>query len=340
MNSRPSISYLTVGAFLAALLFANVAENVAASSKEAPVRPWEQLFSVQCLAGGRCFAAGSKGLLMTSLDGGVTWSRDTVAESPGSRLKQDLDIYCVRLDPHGRKGWIVGEAGLVMRTVDGGLSWVRQASPVGERLFKVALSTADSACAVGVNGNLICTADAGANWQRRRVNDLALYDVTFADPNNGWAAGEYQTILHTADGGRTWRIQHGGIRSSSATPPNFALAFSDAEHGVALGQGGAVLVTANGGTDWRDGGTVAAAQSVFAAVYSGESSAKILWAAGAGGSILQRVPDGHWRAYRALAASDLTDIAVERESGVAVGMNGTILRRQTGDVWIPVAAER
>lgn len=104
-------------------------------------------FSVQCLSDGRCFAAGSKGLLLKSANGGHSWTRHVVHESPGTALRQDLDLYCVRFAANGHAGWIVGEGGLVMRTIDGGLSWMRQMSPVSERLFKVALSTANAACA-------------------------------------------------------------------------------------------------------------------------------------------------------------------------------------------------
>jgi photosystem II stability/assembly factor-like uncharacterized protein len=340
-NPKQSVRRALLLTLLAASLGGGGDGRAAASgNSEVPLRQWDQLFSVQCLAGGKCFAAGSKGLLFTSPDAGRTWSRHVVEESPGGVLHQDLDLYCVRFAADGRKGWIVGEEGLVMRTVDGGVSWQRQSDPVSERLFKVALSTPDAGCAVGANGTLVCTSDGGANWQQRGLNDLALYDVTFTTPNNGWAAGEFETILHTGDGGKTWRIQHGGRRSSSTIPPYFALAFSDPSHGVALGQGGVVLATADGGANWRDAGAVAGHHSVFAAVYPGASSPKVLWVAGAAGAILRQEPDGVWRAYRVVGSHDLTDLALDAGLALAVGMNGTILRMENDRSWVAAVAER
>ena len=121
--------------------------------------------------------------------------------------------------------------------------------------------------------------------------------------------------------------------------PYFALAFSDANHGIALGQGGVVLTTADGGVAWRHAGGIAGTASVFAAAYSDEAPQKVLWAAEAAGTILEQEPGGNWRSYRSFGGYDLTDLAFDGGLGVAVGMNGTILLRQSGNSWVPVVVE-
>src|SRR2546423_15161433 len=46
--------------------------------------------------------------------------------------------------------------------------------------------------------------------------DLRFTDVFFVSADVGWVAGQAGTILHTVDGGATWRVQRGG----GAPPPH------------------------------------------------------------------------------------------------------------------------
>ena len=63
--------------------------------------------------------------------------------------------------------------------------------------------------------------------------DLTLWDVFFVTVDEGWAAGDAGTILHTTDGGATWSAQLGGDPNSSEKA--FAdLRFVDATHGWAV----------------------------------------------------------------------------------------------------------
>lgn len=75
-----------------------------------------------------------------------------------------------------------------------------------------------------------------------------LFDVHFADKDNGWIAGNTGTILNTTDGGITWNEQ--------TTPPNntyYCVYFSDAMHGWAGGFGGRLIHTTDGGSNWING---------------------------------------------------------------------------------------
>jgi photosystem II stability/assembly factor-like uncharacterized protein len=65
-------------------------------------------------------------------------------------------------------------------------------------------------------------------WEKK----LDLRSVTFVDGERGWIVGNLGTILHTADGGRTWTVQE--------TPVDQELRgvdFIDAKHGWAVGGG-------------------------------------------------------------------------------------------------------
>jgi photosystem II stability/assembly factor-like uncharacterized protein len=88
-------------------------------------------------------------------------------------------------------------------------------------------------------------------------DDAALRDVTFVDPQWGWAVGDHGVIWHTQDGGATWR------RQSAPTAETLrGVSFVDRRHGMVVGGArepddgrgtsrGVVLVTYDGGAEWR-----------------------------------------------------------------------------------------
>jgi photosystem II stability/assembly factor-like uncharacterized protein len=73
-----------------------------------------------------------------------------------------------------------------------------------------------------------------------------LFSVSFPTEKDGWVSGRWGTILHTADGGKTW------IRQESGT--NFTLSsiyFVDSKNGWAVGNEGTILHTQDGGKTWE-----------------------------------------------------------------------------------------
>jgi hypothetical protein len=69
-----------------------------------------------------------------------------------------------------------------------------------------------------------------------------LYGVSFVDVNTGWAVGDLGTILHTTDGGATWRRQ-----STSTLSSLVGVSFVDANTGNVVGLEGTILRTTTGG---------------------------------------------------------------------------------------------
>jgi photosystem II stability/assembly factor-like uncharacterized protein len=86
---------------------------------------------------------------------------------------------------------------------------------------------------------------------------VALYNVKFSDPQNGWVCGQDGLILHTTDGGETWQKQSSGTKF-----PIFALSFIDRNHGWAVAQQATYLHTANGGETWEEGHIEASVEGV------------------------------------------------------------------------------
>ena len=84
--------------------------------------------------------------------------------------------------------------------------------------------------------------------------DARLNDVCFVDATHGWAVGDRGTVLHTEDGGKTWRE-----RISEVECPLKSVWFLDHKIGWAVGgasepytrrSAGVVLRTENGGRSW------------------------------------------------------------------------------------------
>jgi photosystem II stability/assembly factor-like uncharacterized protein len=295
------------------------------------VTPWDAFYSVAFLSSGKCQVVGGQGALLTSTDGGATWTRRAIAE------RGDLswsDLYSIRFAADGETGWIGGEGGLILKTTDGGATWKAQPSGTTENIFRIAVVDPQTAHATGTNGLLMGTTDGGEHWQPETFKGgLIFFDIAFPDARDGWAVGEFETIIHTADGGKTWTPQMGGKRANFKLPALFAVRFADAQHGWAAGQGGTLLRTDDGGATWQPL-TQPSAAPMYSVAYAGGTSgsaAAELWGSGEGGALL-RVALGAGAApptELAPTVFDLSDIAFHGSNGVAVGLGGTIVR--TGD---------
>ena len=95
-------------------------------------------------------------------------------------------------------------------------------------------------------GQIWKTTDAGATWAlKQTVGNIGLWQIHFADENNGWFVGEFGTIGKTTDGGETWLGQFSGtnvnLRSVYFHTPNI---------GWIVGKDETRLRTTNGGSTW------------------------------------------------------------------------------------------
>src|SRR5213593_5078779 len=73
-----------------------------------------------------------------------------------------------------------------------------------------------------------------------------LYGVKAMSASEAWAVGNFGSIYHTADAGKTWET-----RDSGTKVPLFGIDFADAEHGWIVGKLSTILATADGGKTWK-----------------------------------------------------------------------------------------
>lgn len=109
----------------------------------------------------------------------------------------------------------VGERGHVLLSEDG-QAWTQpEVVPTRSALTAVAVQNT-SVWAVGHDGIILHSADAGRTWERQRADPRPpdsfdpdqgrpLLDVLFVDERRGWAIGAYSLLLETDDAGQSWR---------------------------------------------------------------------------------------------------------------------------------------
>lgn len=102
-------------------------------------------------------AAGARGHVLTSVDGGESWE-----QSSGVPVRATL----TRIDAAGGELWAVGHDSVILHSADRGRSWTLQ--------------------------------HFEPEWEQ------PLLDVLFLDSRRGFAVGAYSLFMTTTDGGETW----------------------------------------------------------------------------------------------------------------------------------------
>ncbi len=172
-------------------------------------------------AGGR---VGGPAALMTSLDGGASWTSQDVSGLTG----MILDIKFISAST----GFIAGASAaderrshaLVLKTSDGGQTWrkVYESKRPMENTWKLAFPTSTTGYVTvlsydpdpaNVRRYVAKTIDGGDSWRELRVADdkaLIEYGVAFIDARHGWIGGD-PGGYETRDGGASWRPANMGV---------------------------------------------------------------------------------------------------------------------------------
>ena len=221
----------------------------------------DRFYGVYAMTADRALVVGHGGKILETDDGGASWKR--VPSGTGYQALYDITFG------DRDHGWIVGQDGLILHTADGGKSWERQKSGTDRYLFRVTALDRDRAWAVGDRSVFAATTDGGRTWSARKLEtgddvggglaiataDPVFYDVWFANPTTGWISGEFGKLLHTTDGGTTWKEQHKVLMGDEFfdvldLPTLFGMHFVNDREGVAVGIDARIARTWNGGETW------------------------------------------------------------------------------------------
>ncbi len=319
--------------FVVLLLFGTV--SVADPLEEISHR--DKLYAITA-RGDDVFVTGYPGLLLVSRDRGKSFQ----AIDPGTRNA----LFSIDISASGR-GVIVGRGGMVLVTDDGGKSWQHKKSGVHEHLFGVALTPAGGAWAVGNFGTVIHSPDGGESWQTQEYDagppateegsggvvstaeeenqgaagEARLNAVAFADEQQGWIVGEFGMVLHTVDGGSSWKRQ-----PSASGKLLFCLLALDSDRVLAAGSEGTLMETSDGGSHWRLVHT-GVSEHILGLWQQGSS----LFLVGRDGLIIRRGKDGRFEHLRSGLYTWLNAVRfLDARLGFAVGGRGYLLQTSDG----------
>jgi len=318
------------------VLIAFVVPAIAQTATQTGSGPWVRqqagtlawLRSVFFLDHNRGWAVGSKGTLLTTVDGGKNWK---FAAAPTTAIVRDIFF----LDE--KTGWLVCEENIyeltkkeqtrafMMKTTDGGENWNRvelEGIDVNSALVRAVFSRGGRGWAFGENGLIYTTRDFGETWAplvspTRRL----LLGGFFVDDDRGWIVGAGATIIQTSDGGETWYQSR--LPQVDKSVRFTAASFVDNRLGWAVGSGGAVYHTTNGGRTWQKQET---------GVYTDLLDVKFVdaregWAVGTEGTIIHTVNGGvRWTSERSETQHPLERVFfTDKTRGWAVGFGGTVV---------------
>jgi len=293
----------------------------------------DKLYDIE-VRGDNILVIGYPGLLLYSSDRGSSFEM----LEPGTKDA----LFSIDLNDDGL-GAIVGRSGLVLVTTDGGKTWVRKKSGVSEHLFDVEVTDGAKMWAVGHFGTIVHSADGGESWQRQEYDatlpesageegvaistaeeenqgaaeEARLNAVVFADDSRGWIVGEFGMVLHTADGGASWKRQ-----PSASGMLLFDIIIMSEGRIMVAGSEGALMQSLDDGANWQliDAGV---SEHLLGLCAVGEK----LYLVGRDGLILKGGPEGPFerletRLYTWLEAVDFVDDRV----GFVVGGRGYFLK--------------
>ncbi len=199
------------------------------------------------------WAAGRNGTYARSIDGGRTWTADTV---PGAGDLFFIDVHAV----DESVAYLLGthfDGGLakIFKTTQAGASWEEQFSAKQPGVFFDGMAFWDAESGVAfsdpVDGSflIIRTEDGGDNWQIVPPSEIPAPlpgEAGFAASGTaiavyganlvwfGTGGGRVARVFRSSDRGRTWAVSETPI-PGNATSGIFGIAFRDASNGVAVG---------------------------------------------------------------------------------------------------------
>ena len=302
----------------------------------------------------RGWAAGSKGALLSTSDGGATWE---------SRKRPTEDALRDIFFQDAETGWLVCERSIfkpmekeesvsyLLKTTDGGASWSRvevtRGADVDLKLAGLRFADREHGWVYGEMGALFTTSDGGKTWSRQRVPTRhLLLGASFLDAQVGWLSGGGMTVLKTSDGGATWhagtvflpaegegeqqpKASGRGQNDSGEGEPRVvggrrlnAVWFATHERGWAVGGQGVILLTGDGGRTWRPQRS-GVGDDLHDVKFFNESEG---WAVGRGGAMLHTTDGGRtWADTKRVTTHALERVFLFGRRAWAVGFGGTIV---------------
>jgi photosystem II stability/assembly factor-like uncharacterized protein len=254
------------------------------------------------------------------------FSPRAIPEFPATSVRIET-LLVLAAERAGERIVAAGERGRIFLSDDEGRSWRAAISPVEATLTALHFHDARTGWAVGHDGVILRTEDAGETWRLVRFaphEERPLFDVYFRDALNGIAVGAYGAYLETRDGGLAWTPRQliGDDRHLNG------LAVLDRERLLIAGESGLVLASLDGGAHWSPLAPPYQG-SFFGAVATGDGGGLVF---GLRGKVFYTPDSGRtWRALEnSSQASLLGGRVLAPGRAVLVGEDGTVTLARAG----------
>lgn len=186
----------------------------------------------------------------------------------------------------------VGDRGAILRS-DDGASWTQVAVPLNVTLNALAFADASHGWAIGHDGAILYTADAGKTWTQQRFEpekNQALLGIAAVSPERAVVVGAFGVLMSTSDGGKTWADVDAPVILEEGLHLNAITKLKSGEL-FAVGETGLLGISADG-TTWERL-TLPYEGSLFGVLPVGEKGAIVF---GLRGNVLRTddVRGGQW----------------------------------------------
>ncbi|MBK7629622.1 MAG: protein kinase [Ignavibacteriales bacterium] len=162
----------------------------------------ETLFKIYFIDHNIGFIVGSRGLILNTYDGGLTW------HATNSYVNENLFSISFA---DSKNGIIVGWNGTILKTTNGGLSWQKQSSKTNTYFKDVLFVNEFLGFIVGGEGKVLRTENGGEEWYEIDLeSNSGLYKISFENNGEGIILSNIGEIFFSNDSGKSWTKKYVG----------------------------------------------------------------------------------------------------------------------------------
>jgi photosystem II stability/assembly factor-like uncharacterized protein len=286
---------------------------------------YDQVFFSSDLTGYAIGTDDGTGVIKTT-DGGVTWN---LVSSMDEYL---YDIFFLT----DETGYIVGGTGAILKTTNGGINWEPISRQVNDDFYSIYFTGRNKGFVSG-NKTITRTENGGLEWEKiiGGVDYERLYQITFENENEGYAAGHGYFTYYTKDGGNSWNTMSAGtwpLFNGIDIPPR-------ADSGYLVGEDCLIVKfnTQISGGYWKfqHSPFENTSDDYFSVYFPARDTGFIT---GSSGIIIRTYNGGYpWEALNSNTSASLMSVFFPSDQiGYVVGTEGTILKTtDNGTTWNP-----